>query len=55
MIIFTCVTRGSLVLSWSSDDYIGFDDALLTFLAFEPIGATKSSINPLYAKIVGAL
>ena len=45
VITFTCITRRSSVLSWSSDDYIGLDGALLTFLAFEPIGTTKSSIN----------
>ena len=45
-IIFTCVTRGSAVISWTSDEYIGRGDSL-TFSTLDNLGETHTStINP---------
>ena len=53
VITFTCVTRGSSILAWSSDEYIGPGGALLTFVAFDPLGTTTASfINPDTAAVL---
>lgn len=46
VINFTCVTRGSSVLAWSSDDYIGVG-VRLEFLSILSLGTTMQSfVNP---------
>ena len=44
VINFTCVTRGSPVLAWSSDDYIG-DGVFLEFSSVVPVGTTLRAVN----------
>ena len=44
---FTCMTNGSLVMVWSSDEYIGINGAELEFTSADGVGSTmRSSTNP---------
>lgn len=46
IITFICITRGSQIISWSSDDYIG-QDLQLEFISVNPIQSSiRSSVNP---------
>lgn len=38
---FTCVTRNSSIIAWSSDDYIGTQGTRLELIAAESLGTTK--------------
>ena len=40
--MFTCVTRGSSILAWSSDEFIG-DDVQLEFTSLDAPGSTIHS------------
>ena len=37
-VTFTCETRGSSVLAWSSDEYIGSSDTRLEIIIFDNVG-----------------
>ena len=44
---FTCTTSGSLVMAWSSNEYIGPNNAELEFTSADGVGSKMmSSINP---------
>ena len=44
IVSFTCETRGSFAIAWSSDDYIGPGGTQLLFAAgVNPVGDTRSS------------
>lgn len=46
-ITFTCVTRGSPIIAWQSDEYIGEGGTQLEFATFNNQGDTdSSSVNP---------
>ena len=46
-IIFTCITRGSPILEWFSEEYIGTGDDRLQFPSIHCIGVNKTSrIDP---------
>lgn len=42
-VTFTCVTRGSSSMAWSSEDYIGPGNTQLGFSTFSRVGATSVS------------
>ena len=44
---FTCMTNGSLVMVWTSDEYIGINGAELEFTSADGVGSMmRSSTNP---------
>ena len=50
--VFTCITRGSYAIAWSSNVYIGSGGALLTFAEEDRIDAVyNSSNNPTFATL----
>lgn len=44
-LVFTCVTRGSLILEWCSDEYIGRNGDRLQLLSVNCVGANVTSDN----------
>ena len=53
-IVFTCVERGSHILSWSSDEYT--DGVLLDFTTEDPEGTTKYINNSdTYATLISVV
>ena len=46
MVLFTCVTRDSPILAWSSDEYIGRGVQLEFTSADQPESIMRSNINP---------
>ena len=48
-IVFTCVTRGSPILAWSSDDYVGTGGILLEFLSINLPGFTQGAMDNTFA------
>ena len=51
VLTFTCVTRGSPIIAWRSDDYIGTTQ--LEFAAVDSIGATDGNQNTAIATLTG--
>ena len=47
-VTFTCETRGSPVITWSSDEYIGIRGTQLQFTIIDSVGTTRTSdhVNP---------
>ena len=45
IVTFTCVTRGSTLIAWSSDEYIGSGGLRLEFISVDQIGTTRSTAN----------
>ena len=50
VVIFTCITRGSPTLAWSSNDYIG-SGLLVEFLSINDQGETRSYNNGTIATL----
>ena len=47
VVTFTCETRGSLILAWTSDEYIERGGTRLDFATFNNVGYTRiSPVNP---------
>ena len=46
MVIFTCTTKGSGILNWFSDEYIGMDGLPLQILSIGNTTTVKSSGDP---------
>ena len=51
VVTFTCVTRGSPIIAWRSDDYIGTTQ--LEFAAVNNVGATDGNQNTAIATLTG--
>ena len=50
---FTCITRGSQSLAWSSNDYIGQNGEFLTFASLH-VGQTRTANNYTYAQLLSS-
>ncbi|MCG8621182.1 MAG: hypothetical protein MJE68_04145 [Proteobacteria bacterium] len=57
MIVFTCVVRGSDIMAWTSEEYIGTGGQQLPFAAAEPEGSVQRAIrnNQTVATLVTAV
>ena len=51
--IFTCETRGSPIIAWTSEEYIERGATQLNFATFNSIGATKTS--PIHPNTIATL
>ena len=51
-LIFTCVTTGSTIIAWSSEEYLARGGTQLSFLSIDPLGTIMtSSISASFANL----
>ena len=53
IVIFTCETRGSAILAWTSDEYIESDGTRMELATFNDVGDTRTS--PINSNTVATL
>jgi hypothetical protein len=51
VVTITCETRGSQIIAWSSDEYIGRSGAQLQLSSTDPVGVTRRTSSTVAALI----
>jgi hypothetical protein len=50
-VTITCETRGSQIIAWTSDEYIGRQGVQLEFLSIDPVGVTRRTSSAVASLI----